>query len=403
MDGSFFDSVAVINRILVQQIFSDAQVTKMCQMGQSKTKSNDLSLSASGVEVLFDPSTGSKVTVATTKKAVSLETLNEGPQCVYELVEERSVEFLQIRKTDIDVVRSGEEGHSKVAVLDGAGGPLEAFGPESNSGYYGFPIKAPAAVRRKAPTTAGDFYHNAIYASGGVLVGGLLDHVLYQLYSNPSILQLIKLLCGIRTKADVKRDFHLFKQYGSGCYLECIPVPDGFGVETLRKANKTTVHHRSDSESSSTGESDDSSHDEDESDSRHGKNKKKSSKNGPETSFSRAKSKGKKKITEFLDRASHLHFHHEEGGSNNSVDSDYMYDNRHKNFLHLYEHLALDQGVVPIGLLRLQGDDPKTVHLGIGGSSRCYAITNPLLDTIVLDTDMVFVLTRDYAQNTDKN
>ncbi|GJJ69862.1 hypothetical protein EMPS_02211 [Entomortierella parvispora] len=402
VDGSFFDSVAVINRILVQQIFSDAQVAKVCRMGRSEQNPTGLSKVAGGFETLIDSSTGSRVTIGTTKRAVSLDNLNEGPQCVYELVEERTVEFLQIRKTGIAVVQDGEDerGGSKVAELDGAGGPLETFGPESNSGFYGFPTKVPAA-RRKAPATAGDFYHNAIYASGGVLVGGLLDHVLYQLYSNPSILQLIKLLCGIRTKADVKRDFHLFKQYGSGCYLECIPVPEGFGVETLRKPSKTTVHHHSDSESSSTDESDDSCYDEDGDDSKRGK-KKKPSKNGPETSFSRATSKGKKKITEFLDRATHLHFHHEEGGSNSSVDSDYMYDNRHKNFLHLYEHLALDQGVVPIGLLRLQGDDPRTVHLGIGGSSRCYAITNPLLDTIVLDTDMVFVLTRDYAQNIDQ-
>ncbi|KAG0057675.1 potassium channel, sub T, member 1 [Gryganskiella cystojenkinii] len=401
VDGSFFDSVAVINRILVQQIFSDAQIAKVGKLGRNGNKS--IGKSSKGVyNGMFDPSAAPEVTVATTKKAVSLETLNEGPQCVYELVEERSVEFLQIRKTEIDVVRDGPDNHApgKVAVLEGAGGPLDNFGPESDSGYYGYPVQTTVPRRKPSVTTAKDFYHNGIYASGGVLVGGLLDHVLYQLYSNPSILQLIKLLCGIRTKADVKRDFHLFKQYGSGCYLECIPVPDGFGVQTIRKssANKSNDTQFN---NGTSGKDDDSSDDEGDKIDK-GKNKndinENINKNGPETSFSRAKSKGKAKITEFLDRATHFHHHHhqhDDSGTSNSIDSDYMYDNRHKNFLHLYEHLALDQGVVPIGLLRLQGDDPKTVHLGIGGNSRCYAITNPLLDTVVLDTDMVFVLTRD--------
>ncbi|KAF9931955.1 hypothetical protein FBU30_009250 [Linnemannia zychae] len=429
VDGSFFDSAAVINRILVQQIFSDVQIARVSRLPSTMSTStsapddnkyfitNNKTPFNANPTPLYGAAGGRIVAGGPTMKPVSLESLNEGPQCVYELVEERSVDFLQIRKTEIFF---GRDGHCSVdckqTCLEGAGG---AFGPESDSGYYGLPQHSHQnnLQRRKLLSETGtDFYHNPIYASGGVLVGGLLDHVLYQLYSNPSILQLIKLLCGIQTKEDVKRDFHLFKQYGSGCHLECIPVPEGFGVQTMRPAREERPHSSSSSSSdTSDGESESSSdetgNEEDgivgegsqdrsnekmnkvTSDSKD-KKKKKKSKYG--STFSRAASKGKKKLTEFFNQqyAYQSHSYGNQSDSDASIDSDYMYDNRHKNFLHLYEHLALDQGVIPIGLLRLQGDDPKTVHLGIGGSSRCYAITNPLLDTIVLDTDQVFILTR---------
>ncbi|KAF9184850.1 potassium channel, sub T, member 2 [Haplosporangium sp. Z 767] len=372
VDGSFFDSAAVINRILVQQIFSDAQIARASSL--RGMRESDLMASTSGITIsnsVYNPSRQSTLRAMPSKKPVSLQSLNEGPQCVYELVEERSVDFLQIRKTDIRVVR------------DGTGGPLEQFGPESDSGYYGFPEHASQRKKVNAETGVTDFYHNPIYASGGVLVGGLLDHVLYQLYSNPSILQLIKLLCGIRTKADIKRDYHLFKEYGAGCHLECIPVPEGFAVQTMRPTTGTVEEDQADHCSNgSNPSSKNSSDDEAEDDSN-----KRQRRDRPKSTFSRAASKGKKKISEL--------FYQQYGSAGSSFDSDYMYDNRHMNFLHLYEYLALDQGVIPIGLLRRQGDDPKTVHLGIGGSSRCYAITNPLLDTIILDTDQVFVLTRE--------
>ncbi|KAF8975653.1 hypothetical protein BGZ46_008945 [Entomortierella lignicola] len=382
VDGSFFDSVAVINRILVQQIFSDAQIARVSKLGRNDDRRGKMASSAT--YDTWDPS----VVLPTTKKAVSLQTINEGPQCVYELVEERSVEFLQIRKTDISVENEGQYISGPKTILDGAGAPIQKFGPETDSGYYGHPVH-----EKSKHAGSLDFYHNPIYASGGVLVGGLLDHVLYQLYSNPSILQLIKLLCGIRTKADVKRDFHLFKQYGAGCYLECIPVPDGFGVQTIRPPKRQPEHGDG---SFNTAFNDDDSSGNDEADG-NSPNKKRSKKVG--SSFSKAASLGKQRISEFFHNENHRYHHHHgrdnSGNSSDSIDSEYIYDNRHKNFLHLYEHLALDQGVIPIGLLRLQGDDPKTVHLGIGGSSRCYAITNPLLDTIILDTDQVFVLTRE--------
>ncbi|KAK5823126.1 hypothetical protein F5H01DRAFT_317669 [Linnemannia elongata] len=436
VDGSFFDSAAVINRILVQQIFSDAQVARVSRLALAPDNSHNRSSSLLSTNTALNSNPGTLYGAAggrvvaggpTQKKTVSLESLNEGPQCVYELVEERSVDYLQIRKTEISLGRDPHCGiDCKPTFLEGTGG---AFGPETDSGYYGLPQPQHAAgaggvLRRKPISDAGtDFYHNPIYASGGVLVGGLLDHTLYQLYSNPSILQLIKLLCGIQTKEDVKRDFHLFKQYGAGCHLECIPVPEGFGVQTMRPA-KEDGHASSGSSgsnsSSSSTDDDDSSSDEDEDeadggsgegsqnkaatsskkeqdkDTKDKKDRKKKKKSQHTSSFSRAASKGKKKISALFNPLTSStntspSAHHD---SDASIDSDYIYDNRHKNFLHLYEHLALDQGVIPIGLLRLQGDDPKTVHLGIGGSSRCYAITNPLLDTIVLDTDHVFILTR---------
>lgn len=396
MDGSFFDSVAVINRILVQQIFSDAQISRVSRLGCPDDGTGNLPSTGTSDNSIYDPFRQATLKPSTSRRAVtSLQSLVEGPQCVYELVEERSVEFLQIRKTDISIGRNGQS-HAGVrpTVLDGAGGPLEPFGPETDSGYYGFPEQQVSQRRKAAGPGAADFYHNPIYASGGVLVGGLLDHVLYQLYSNPSILQLIKLLCGIRTRADVKRDYHLFKQHGAGCYLECIPVPEGFGVETIRRPRDHGEDRRDNS-----GSDNKNSSDEDADQSGANRRDSRGRKRGT-SSFSRAASKGKQKISELFQHQHHHHHllceHNGSGsGSSSSIDSDYMYDNRHKNFLHLYEHLALDQGVIPIGLLRLQGDDPKTVHLGIGGSSRCYAITNPLLDTVILDTDQVFVLTRE--------
>ncbi|KAG0200160.1 hypothetical protein BGX28_006691 [Mortierella sp. GBA30] len=403
VDGSFFDSAAVINRILVQQIFSDAQISRFSHMGRAEGGLSS-SLPSTGSSdnsdnCIFDPSKPPTLTkpLPSSRAVSSLQSLVEGPQCVYELVEERSVEFLQIRKTDVCIGRDGHcNAGARPTVLEGAGGPLEPFGPESDSGYYGFPEQQ-VSQRRKISMGPGvsDFYHNPIYASGGVLVGGLLDHVLYQLYSNPSVLQLIKLLCGIRTRADVKRDYHLFKQFGGGCHLECIPVPEGFGVETVRRHKDHSEHRREESLGQSGSENSRCSSDEDTD--QNGSDSKKSSRSNKDigaASISRAASKGKQKIAELFQH-SHPFSEHNGSGSSISVDSDYMYDNRHKNFLHLYEHLALDRGVVPIGLLRLQGDDPKTVQLGIGGSSRCYAITNPLLDTVILDTDQVFVLTRE--------
>ncbi|KAF9962277.1 hypothetical protein BGZ72_008412 [Mortierella alpina] len=397
VDGSFFDSVAVINRILVQQIFSDAQISRVSRLAcPDDGHTENLPSTRTSDNSIYDPSTQSTLKPSASRRAVSsLQSLTEGPQCVYELVEERSVEFLQIRKTDVSIGRDGQSSAGvRPTVLDGAGGPLEPFGPETDSGYYGFPEQQVSQRRKAVGPGASDFYHNPIYASGGVLVGGLLDHVLYQLYSNPSILQLIKLLCGIRTKADVKRDYHLFKQHRGGCYLECIPVPEGFGVETIRPRKDHGEDRRSNSGPDYKSSSDEDA-DESGVETRDTQNRNKGT-----TSFSRAASKGKQKISELFQHQHHHHHllceHNGSGsGSSSSIDSDYMYDNRHKNFLHLYEHLALDRGVIPIGLLRLQGDDPKTVHLGIGGSSRCYAITNPLLDTIILDTDQVFVLTRE--------
>jgi hypothetical protein len=419
VDGSFFDSAAVINRILAQQIFSDAQSSRASSVASVRNGGN--SLLSKSMAFNSDPTSKASYGAASDrvmaggtiqKKAVSLESLNEGPQCVYELVEERSVDYLQIRKTEVSF---GRDNHCSIdckpAYLEGASG---AFGPESDSGYYGLPQhQLSASSRRKGISETGtDFYHNPIYASGGVLVGGLLDHVLYQLYSNPSILQLIKLLCGIQTKEDVKRDFHLFKQYGAGCHLECIPVPEGFGVQTMRPINVSSGSSMSGSSASSSSAESNCSSDESEDDNegttavisgegsqdkaapkpkKQDKDKRKKSKQ--QSTFSRAASKGKKKISALFNHSSPT-THDNPNDSDASIDSDYIYDNRHKNFLHLYEHLALDQGVIPIGLLRLQGDDPETVHLGIGGSSRCYAITNPLLDTIVLDTDQVFILTR---------
>ncbi|KAF9426976.1 potassium channel, sub T, member 2 [Podila epigama] len=422
VDGTFFDSAAVINRILVQQIFSDAQIARIGKLGSDQkgpftttTTTTTSTIASSSHNTMFSSLDDSTLAPLMAGGTVSLHELCEGPQCVYELVEERSVEFLQIRKTEIRVAPSGAHNNSTPSLfLNGVGGPLGQLDDDFQSlGYQGYTNDMPAmgGTRRKTAADAGtsDFYHNPIYASGGVLVGGLLDNCLYQLYSNPSVLTIITLLCGIRTKADVKRDYHLFKHRGAGCRLECIPVPEGFGVKTISKsgAHHQTVYDEpvstvlsesineeveSGTESLSDGEADDDEEQPLEPEASGSQRKKKSKNARP--SF-RGAFKGKNRFADLFDRA-------RRGGSggggndssDSSLDSDYMFDNRHKNFLHLYEHLALDQGVIPIGLLRLQGDDPKTVHLGIGGSSRCYAISNPLLDTVVLDTDMVFVLTR---------
>ncbi|KFH71053.1 hypothetical protein MVEG_03899 [Podila verticillata NRRL 6337] len=392
VDGSFFDSAAVINRILVQQIFADVQIARIGrigfdQKGPSITTSNSI---VGSVE--------ERAQAALSTGSISLHALCEGPQCVYELVEERSVEFLQIRKTEIRIAPN-EAPSATAAYLDGAGGPIGPDQQEQNRDEdYGYPNESANVMhRRKSDQGASDFYHNAIYASGGVLVGGLLDNCLYQLYSNPSVLTIITLLCGIRTKADVKRDYHLFKQRGAGCRLECIPVPAGFGVETILKPGH---HHRTvfdeggrHADSSDVESSSDSSTD-DELASIAGSSQRKKKRTYKEPLSLSSAFKGKHRFAELFERARRAGADLGHDSSDSSIDSDYMFDNRHKNFLHLYEHLALDQGVIPIGLLRLQGDDPKTVHLGIGGSSRCYAISNPLLDTVVLDTDMVFVLTR---------
>ncbi|KAF9159324.1 potassium channel, sub T, member 1 [Actinomortierella ambigua] len=430
VDSDFFDGKAIMNRILVQQIFAEVQLAKHKRhLHDAQSGRNNRWMHRSKMEL--------KDRIATmgydTPTVVPLKEGWDGPQCVYELVEERAVDLLQTRRpqapeftsTGVDPVAAQAMMGQYPSMLHQSSLSGYGVGPGPEGPTQASPSPSPSTTQPAASTFASrihlggrrqqDFFHNPIYASGGVLVGGLLDHVLYQTYSNPSILEIVKLLCGIRTRADVKRDHHLFKGLkDSGCYLECVPVPEGFGVKTSQLKSATDVPMSN----LSSGDDDDSSGsdsdlDSDEVDSMHKKRREghkggskfqdllfgghfKKSGNASGSRPNRAKSSSYPTNNgSSSDNQPPRHTLSSGSRSNNSsIASDFLYDNRHKNFLHLYEHLALDQGVIPLGLLRLQGDDPNKVHLGIGGSSRCYAITNPLLDTVVLDSDMVWVMRR---------
>ncbi|KAF9978884.1 potassium channel, sub T, member 1 [Actinomortierella ambigua] len=432
VDCDFFDGKAIMNRILVQQIFGEVQLARQKRhLHDQPSGRNNRWMHRSTMEL--------RDKIATmgydTPTVVPLREGWDGPQCVYELVEERAVDLLQTRRPQVqDFSSAAAAGVDPVTGQMMLGiSPSISYPSTLNERGVGFGPEGLGPGSTLAPTTAQpvasnfssriqlggnkprDFFHNPIYASGGVLVGGLLDHVLYQTYSNPSILEIVKLLCGIRTRADVKRDHHLFKGLkDSGCYLECVPVPEGFGVKTshLKSAVDVQMGHASSGDDDDDSSSSDSDLDSDEVDSMLKKRREGrkvgskfqdflfggySKKAGSASGSKPTKAKGGSYPATSggaSDSQPARHSHSTSDSAGSSIASDFLYDNRHKNFLHLYEHLALDQGVIPLGLLRLQGDDPNKVHLGIGGSSRCYAITNPLLDTVVLDSDMVWVMRR---------
>ncbi|KAG0235516.1 potassium channel, sub T, member 2 [Actinomortierella wolfii] len=403
VDSDFFDGKAVMNRILVQQIFADVQFSRHKKLFQDQPSGQNSRWAHRSRMQLKDQIANMGYDTPT---VVPLKEGWDGPQCVYELVEERAVDLLQIRRPQVSELHQVGGGVDPAYAQAWMMNQYPSMLHQSNFSGQGFGYGADSLklAAASAPQSSSsifssriqlgskkqhDFFHNPIYASGGVLVGGLLDHVLYQTYSNPSILEI-----------------------DSGCYLECVPIPEGFGVKTSQISETPDIHisggsSGDDDDDSSSSDSDMYSDDVDSLLKKQRDNKggsrfqeflfgSHSRKSGDASGSGSVKGKGSSNTGPGATNGSHQH--HDHSGNTSSKSSslapDYLYDNRHKNFLHLYEHLALDQGVIPLGLLRLQGDDPNKVHLGIGGSSRCYAIVNPLLDTVVLDSDMVWVMRR---------
>jgi hypothetical protein len=69
-----------------------------------------------------------------------------------------------------------------------------------------------------------------IFASGQVLIAGLLDNVLYQAYSKTHIIDLVRLCCGVRLKQSIEMD----QMLGIDCSTVClIETPAQFVVRTL--------------------------------------------------------------------------------------------------------------------------------------------------------------------------
>ncbi|KAJ3037639.1 potassium channel, sub T, member 2 [Rhizophlyctis rosea] len=168
-----------------------------------------------------------------------------------------------------DLLRAGVEGAEKVVVLDipcgvakaGAGG--DAGGDFADSGaimvshlihdiFYHtkrrkyvvtelgrrshIKFLRPTVTRRnkhhrKLPGIwADDFLYAPVYAAGRVLVGSMLDSILFQTYHNSSILEMFKLMCGVRYQAHNDLD----KLLGiHPAYLSNLDLPEGYEGKTF--------------------------------------------------------------------------------------------------------------------------------------------------------------------------
>lgn len=73
------------------------------------------------------------------------------------------------------------------------------------------------------------FWMSPIFASGQVLITGLLDNVLFQAYSKTHILDLVKLCCGVRFKQAIELDQMLGIDCSNVCLIE---TPAQFVVRT---------------------------------------------------------------------------------------------------------------------------------------------------------------------------
>ncbi|KAI8354846.1 hypothetical protein B0O80DRAFT_507681 [Mortierella sp. GBAus27b] len=79
-------------------------------------------------------------------------------------------------------------------------------------------------------SSSGGFWMSPIFASGQVLIAGLLDNVLYQAYSKTHIIDLVRLCCGVRLKQSIEMD----QMLGIDCSTVClIETPAQFVVRTV--------------------------------------------------------------------------------------------------------------------------------------------------------------------------
>ncbi|KAI9143121.1 calcium-activated BK potassium channel alpha subunit-domain-containing protein [Paraphysoderma sedebokerense] len=83
--------------------------------------------------------------------------------------------------------------------------------------------------KRKAANAIVDFTYDEKYASGEALVTPMLDTILYQSHSNHCLLEMVKLLTGIRSHEDLELDRYLNVEPSYLCYIDvpktCVGKP----------------------------------------------------------------------------------------------------------------------------------------------------------------------------------
>ncbi|KAJ3299619.1 hypothetical protein HK104_008212 [Borealophlyctis nickersoniae] len=84
------------------------------------------------------------------------------------------------------------------------------------------------AVRTDAAVD--DFIYAPVFAAGRVLVASMLDSILFQTFHNSSILNIFKLMCGVRYLRNVELDKHLGVDPS---YLCLIGVPPEYMGQTF--------------------------------------------------------------------------------------------------------------------------------------------------------------------------
>lgn len=83
-------------------------------------------------------------------------------------------------------------------------------------------VKTHNSIQTKIKGASG-FVMTPLFASGQVLVSSLLDNVLFQAYSKPHILDLIKLCCGVRFKQAIELDQMLGIDSSNICLINTPP------------------------------------------------------------------------------------------------------------------------------------------------------------------------------------
>ncbi|KAL7753310.1 hypothetical protein RI367_001085 [Sorochytrium milnesiophthora] len=92
--------------------------------------------------------------------------------------------------------------------------------------HHGDPeLDAMPALRKDGPTHSVDVTFDPAFASGYAFVDSMLDNTLFQTYFNNTILDIVKLLCGLRSRTELIIDHDMKLQSSYLCYID---VPEDF-------------------------------------------------------------------------------------------------------------------------------------------------------------------------------
>lgn len=89
-----------------------------------------------------------------------------------------------------------------------------------------------------AEAAAFEYLYAPSFASGQVLVATMLDSILFQTFLNPAILDVVKLLCGIRYQKSVEMLKQLRLDPSYLCYID---VPEEYEVSLVNSIQESVL------------------------------------------------------------------------------------------------------------------------------------------------------------------